>query len=294
MKKYKLIKQYPHSGKLGITVTLADNELIYVQDAVCSNNYAKHAVEEFPEFWEEIKEIQLDYEILEFKSRDGYYSRKLINNFHIFDADTNPTSSHESKYLSDSTKWSIHKIKRLSDSQEFQIGDKVCWDWLETDCDYFTIKDFIINTEDYYKHTIGLNLKFSDSDRVNLFPAVLSSKSANLRIYEEPEILFTTEDNQPVYVNTKVYGVTSTLEHYPYNFKWGEGTFNKDTSFIFGMKYFSTKEAAQKYIDSKNEEKLLDSKCLSINEVLDVLESKGLYVQKGALNKLKELVKSKQ
>ncbi len=78
MSKYKLIKQYPGSPSLGATY-----------DSKVWHSYL-NAIEEYPEFWEEIKEK--DYQILGYKS--------------ALDSD-------------------IYSVKRLSDGEVFTIGDKL-------------------------------------------------------------------------------------------------------------------------------------------------------------------------
>ena len=88
--KYKLIKEYPGSPRLGNTIDNLENDWI----------------ENYPEFWQEV--VEKDYEILEVKGKYGAISS------YIEELDND---------LKDKT---IFKIKRLSDGKEeiFTIGDK--------------------------------------------------------------------------------------------------------------------------------------------------------------------------
>ncbi len=84
--KYKLIKEYPGSPKLGNTI----------------DNLESDWIENYPEFWEVVEK---DYEILEVKGKYGAISS------YIEELDND---------LKDKT---IFKIKRLSDGEIFTIGD---------------------------------------------------------------------------------------------------------------------------------------------------------------------------
>ena len=95
--KYKLIKEYPGSIKLGTIVYLEteDNYMTNMENDF--KLFPKKIVENYPEFWEEV--VEKDYEILEVKGKYGAissYIEKLDND------------------LKDKT---IFKIKRLSDGE---------------------------------------------------------------------------------------------------------------------------------------------------------------------------------
>lgn len=88
MSKFKLIKEYPHSPKLGTVIsrrTIGEDYWTY-------DNYTvvllrRDTPENYPEFWEKV--IEKDYEILSLKH------------------------------------YKINSVKRLSDGEIFTIGDKV-------------------------------------------------------------------------------------------------------------------------------------------------------------------------
>jgi hypothetical protein len=104
MRKFKLIKEYPGSPKLGKIEKVprfprADNDELYFH------------ITKYPEFWEEV--VEKDYEILKFILPGG-------NILHIQNA-KNPLEF----MLNNSNTYKIYSIKRLSDGEVFSIGDKL-------------------------------------------------------------------------------------------------------------------------------------------------------------------------
>ena len=92
--RYRLVKEYPGSPKLGY-------EIIQVEPCPSYSNY--------PEFWELI--VEKDYEILSYITINS----EIIK---YQDLDINDDCNCD-KYLK------IHSIKRLSDGEIFTIGDKI-------------------------------------------------------------------------------------------------------------------------------------------------------------------------
>jgi hypothetical protein len=92
-KKYKLIKAYPGSPKLGAIVS-------------STSKYC----EGHPEFWEEV--IGQDYEIISISTNSfaGISHSKV--DIKAFEEGVTP-------------EWNIHSVKRLSDGTVFTVGDKV-------------------------------------------------------------------------------------------------------------------------------------------------------------------------
>ena len=110
MSKYKLIKIYPGSPKLG-TIVEVD------KDGWCCTSCNLNP-QDYPEFWEKV--VEKDYEILSFKSNfytfvlddDGYYSyNKNRERLSLSNLEKNPL-------------YTIHSVKRLSDGEVFTVGDK--------------------------------------------------------------------------------------------------------------------------------------------------------------------------
>ena len=106
--KYKLVKEYPGSIKLGTIVYLEteDNYMTNMENDF--RLFPKKIVENYPEFWELV--VEKDYEILSLRSLDI-----------IEDLENNETINMLLKQGC-----SIHSVKRLSDGKEeiFTIGDK--------------------------------------------------------------------------------------------------------------------------------------------------------------------------
>lgn len=98
--KYKLIKEYPGSPKLGHVICCND---------FTHNGVDRHSCSDYPEFWEEV--IEKDYEILSLKKNNN------INTVVSFDIDINRLLKY--------TEIKIHKVKRLSDGEVFTVGDKI-------------------------------------------------------------------------------------------------------------------------------------------------------------------------
>ena len=87
MKKFKLIKEYPASPKLGFVVSERHCGLYH--NIETGNMYSSQMIESHPEFWEEV--IEKDYEIL----------------------------------ISRVVPYTILSVKRLSDGEVFTVGDLI-------------------------------------------------------------------------------------------------------------------------------------------------------------------------
>ena len=169
MKKYKLIKEYPGSPKLGYIVIESNNKYgnitinVIVQDPQL-----------YPEFWEEV--IEKDYEILSIFGNENIPIKKsdFINNgWNIF-LNNNLNGAK------------IHSVKRLSDGEIFTIGDKY--------------KSDIINE---IKTIESIDLSF---DKIMIRPTGYGfSELKNIIKLKKP--LFTTEDGVDMFENFIVYAV---------------------------------------------------------------------------------------
>lgn len=271
MKKYKLIKEYPGSPKLGTIVKDRNGSLYFPEtDSVESSskgNLFKEIVINNPEFWQEV--VEKDYEILSFYAKnisgkgDDFVDKEYIwyetskgngkwsRKGHI-------TAPYNTQEINNHNGYGIHSIRRLSDGEIFTVGDKVDSTISDlgraTDLTGFKIID--------NKLKVGLR-------NLGYYPL--------LTIILPKKPLFTTEDGVDIYEGDTyfeanlTYGVKSWTSEYPVYF-------NKDVS----KRIFSTKEKAEEYI-------LMNKPCLSI---LDVLKLKNKWSIK-TIDKLKELVKNK-
>lgn len=104
MKKYKLVKEYPGSPKLG---TIVEKHDPYYHGKKRGFVYTLDYIEKSPEFWEEV--IGKDYEIL------TYYCKSLglVAESIVF----------KEPQFGGNSEWNIHSVKRLSDGEIFTIGD---------------------------------------------------------------------------------------------------------------------------------------------------------------------------
>lgn len=169
--KYKLIKEYPGSPKLGNTIDNLENDWI----------------ENYPEFWEKI--VEKDYEILSLKS---IHSTTVIDyknggGSYIkgkFEAVYKSKDKWVKSFLTSGV-WVIHSVKRLSDGEIFTIGDKV----VGYNNSIAKIKTIYLIGE------ISLNIGTDKHEGFSL---------KNLKKVKQP--LFTTEDGVDIFENnTGIY-----------------------------------------------------------------------------------------
>jgi len=212
MKKYKLIKEYPDSPKLG-TITKVSNKNIPVW----------YNVGNWEEFWQEI--VDKDYEILELACKNHNDTYILHENglYGFKGEDGHGVLEHVIKYFP-----IIKSVKRLSDGEIFTVGDSVI-----NVSNNLTTKIKSFSTEPYCKTLGELCALYEDGD-FNYFYDVIKFK----------EVLFTTEDGVDIFEHKNLFFVK--------NFNFIQGTCHSDSAFYHDnkkyIKLFSSKEAAEKYI----------------------------------------------
>lgn len=248
MAKYKLIREYPDSPKLGYVCSTG----IYM----CGTS--EYDCKHYPEFWEKVEEK--DYEILSFKDNEGklWNQDTQLNDCWCYINGKAPF--YQEKQLIKFDGFKIHSILRKSDGEVFTVGDRVSKKINGEEFDYGTLTH------------IYSNFEVMACDRIGLSWLVKSKQP-----------LFTTEDGVDVFEGDDFYGV--------YNMKLAKHDDYTDErrSYIFTCsfsapdskvhKWFSTKEAAKKYI-SENKPKyslnaikkaLQDAKQCGMNEFTAVL-----------------------
>ena len=258
--KYKLVKEYPGSPKLGTILT--HEELQY-----CNWN----------EYYQEV--VEKDYEILSLVHKK--------QNRILLAKDANIDIFLECKL--DYNYWSIHSIKRLSDLQIFTIGDRLdekCFRKLSRHPLSEGIHDNIItkiaivkkHASEVAGHLEIQNgkLMFSASNKWNNLNVLLSEAIK----YKQP--LFTTEDGVDIFEGDRFWN-TRLLELTEIQVT------NKKYSLLFltdGSKSFSTKEKAEEYI-------LKHKPCLSLEDLKEL----GIFNETEYCNRMwisiKELVQQK-
>jgi len=119
MTKYKLIKEYPGSPKLGITLRYTGN------DWDDQNQLRVSLVESttFLDYWEKV--VEKDYEILSFIGSNTTKPLRILNEYTKLykHATVNDTDELTEEYLLSGVGYNIHSIKRLSDGEIFTIGN---------------------------------------------------------------------------------------------------------------------------------------------------------------------------
>ena len=156
MVKYKLIKEYPGSPKLG-SIIQDTNPVNGAKDSWFEENWCKLGKtsfilgknlhpENYPKFWEEIKENE--FLIL---SVSATKENTLYKVGHV-DKITN-TKSYTKCILEDSMSlgyWEIHSVQRLSDGEIFKLGDAVARgrDWTGWKNPACIIKSFKVHNKE--------------------------------------------------------------------------------------------------------------------------------------------------
>lgn len=160
-------------------------------------------------------------------------------------------------------KSNIHSVKRLSDGQIFSVGDKVVHK-----------TDGSINTAKILGFTIP---KTSNSIWFTFEPDTDFVKDLN-NFVKAKEVLFTTEDGVPVYLDQRVWWVR--IHDFELDF---HDFYNGESWFPDRFKYFSTKEVAEDWI-------LMNKPVHSTKEVIEMFRCQEHSYFKEALT---DLAKSK-
>jgi hypothetical protein len=268
MKKYKLIKEYPGSPKLGTVVEYKDDQYqLYLIENKTSNygQFPKTYVENLPEFWEKIKEQE--YKILSFSKpkiieagnniftlrENGNYFNHSNPNFGIGIATGLPISY----FLSPEQGHEIHSIQRLYDGEIFTIGDEI-----EFYGDEFIITDF------------SIDLDWGGQIRVGRMGGAIAF--SGIKKLKKP--LFKTEDGVEVYEGDDVY----IMDNY----------FLKYIEKVSELQAYKTWRLTFKYKEKAKEYILMNKPCLSLQEIIDIIGFKN-NIRQGIVKNLIEFTKNK-
>jgi len=261
MKKYKLIKKYPGSIKLGEIIEVDDSVLLYTNYCLIQGvrtAIPKSYVLQYPEYWEEI--IEKDYEILSFQYKNDVSLIRIKNNLGSFDTILNQYLNSkdftEEYMLAKLNDWNIHSVKRLSDGKIFTVGDNI-----------------LLPNGNKVKILSILTAGLSNEDIELYYSSVslVSNRNSNWfnLIQHVKQPLFTTEDGVDIFIGDVYYNVcvksfTISTRKSPNQYASYEDSIN-----------FSTKQAAEEYI-------INNKPSLSLSEALTfVSQSYGgrLYCQ---------------
>lgn len=214
MLKYKLIKEYPGSPKLGTVVTLetAVNGQI-IQGKWC------YDIDNAPEFWEKV--IEKEYEILSFKKR-------LTGDIYNLSSDGKYRFNSGYVYMSEwEVYFTIHSVKRIYDGEIFTVGDNISHSYKG------------VNNETITKEYKIEKIYFIEKERLSFYVGGgLSLGIKNVLKLKQP--LFTTEDGVDIYEpSTRVFYVCRDWRIYSPTVISQAAKENK---------CYSTKEAAEEYL----------------------------------------------
>lgn len=212
MKKFKLIKTYPGSPNLGeILIGNKKNDRFHPTEKCMENN---------PEFWEEVKEFP---KIISFRSVPSKNINTLTNKGTYNDWSLD-SMLHVGECV-DSGHFEIYQVA-VSESEVFTLGDKVTYNY-KANYAPWTIGNFFIRTDG----------KILARSKNNSICEIVSE------IKKVPGALFVTEDGVEIFDEfQEIFGVN--LKDYMAYSTEISSIRNKHLN-----KFFSTKKAAEKYID---------------------------------------------
>lgn len=255
MKRYKLIKKYPLCG-------YELNQIIST-DFIWDNHCKKAFLKDYSEFWKEI--VEKDYEILSFKIPGNDHWRSKLEPNGMYGGWSESHAFNELK----KGNWSIWSVKRLSDGEIFTVGD-------------FTEEGIILGFD-----FPGKNIEtFTNARyRIDNFGHGMRQLSVGKKV-KKP--LFTTEDGVDIfegeqkeifYIKKGEFIIIPVLSC---NYWCNERCYIRDVKIEnWSNLYFSTKEAAEKYI-------IFNKPQLSINDIL-ALEKQTVTKFKSILIELVKL-----
>lgn len=283
MKKYKLIKEYPGSPKVGTIFeywTDGISEQVY-NKSITPSFISLKTVKKYSEFWEEV--IEKDYEILSFKQNSGITDLwtnfglepncwcRNVNNFPV-------TKGYTLEQILNNSLYYIHSVKRLSDGEIFTIGDK--YEVMNPIKETRTIASFHLsdNTLVIHPEEFGYSLL----NDISFLKKPLFTTEDGVDIFEnkDGEIKYWTLYNENSQCKANIWKISDA----PIIVK---NLIPHRTEVLkrIGLLRFSTKEAAEEY-------RLMNKPCLSIEEVMSVAYN-PVESRTSSSRKLKEIVKSK-
>jgi hypothetical protein len=270
-KEYRIVKAYPNSPAIGKTISWSEYYEQYI-DEYCVY-YSERELQN-KEFFELVEEKQ--FEILEVQNQSGdKFTLDSDGRYYYKSWRAAGISSHiDYDYIAsfESYPLKISKVLRKKDNIEISLGDKLKLPaWKEY------LKVIEIKLED---DTIKFHLEVTNER------GTFSSWYSQLELVKEPKVLFVSADGVDIKEGMKTWMVYKNhLGEWEQNCDEYMGTADYGT-------YFHSIHKALEFIDSKNEEKLLDSKVLSYNSVVDIYDKSWNDTE--FKDSLKELVKSKQ
>jgi len=315
MKKYKLIKEYPASPKLGFI--LFKRHCGTYHNIETGNVYGSRMIENQPEFWEEV--VEKDYEILKTCPIEGtFYSVKRLSDGEIF------TVGDKAKTVDINGRHSIRQFKikqkcfgkNFSGNYTYDGIDRIWIDW-EENCggnwlestekvvekDYQILKSCPIEGTIYSVERLSDGEVFTVGDKikvyqhgsihtiteisVNTHPLVkegiwlrYDSGSCHMtHAIKQKQPIYLTHDGKDIFPKDIVWYVNKENFYHDYIKAYPEVKFNSEI-----RAYFLTEEEAKKYI-------IENKPALSIKEFWEITTMSGNYRVKSLV--LEELAKKR-
>jgi hypothetical protein len=252
MKKFKLIKQYPGSPKLGTIVTKTCG---WYTEGPGSTTYDQHLIENDPEYWQEIK--QGNYQIISFfyNGWDGKIATLNEKGNYSTSYEKRGWTLHEMLNVGASVKSGqikIHSVKRLSDGEIFTLGDraKTITSKGSHDITQFKIKQRCTGTDANGNYTYdGIEAMW-----INWEKDCGGNWLDSTEKVKQP--IFTTEDGVGIREGDTYYFVDTDFSIQTMKALRGAGQYSE-------RKYFSTAEEAHEYV-------MQNVKALSIKDFWEI------------------------
>lgn len=252
MKKYKLIKEYPGSPKLGqIAECPNEHYMIYQNNPYKVFGIPKNKVENYPEFWEEI--IEKDYEIISFVDRSNVIHKKWGREDFSVNEWVSGITEPVALALNN---FKIYSIKRLSDGAIFTLGDKIK-----------NYKNTGIKEIKIYKY--GLRI-ITDANGDGII-----SKSVAWKLKDCKKYFFTTQDGVDIFEGDKYFTVWKkddvSLSKWVTQNVYFKASGKPEDYIHDGIYYFSKEKEVKKYIPVMN---ILENynECNFIETIKNIIE----------------------
>jgi hypothetical protein len=239
MRKFKLIREYPNSPKIGTIAEKKDEHSCYHLSDIFHQPLNSVCIENYPEFWEEVKEEFP--KIISFRKTDA--SKYVINltNRDNYNGWSLNGMLHAGECV-DSGDFEIYQVA-TSETEVFTLGDKVKHPFTDG---FDVISKFII-CKDPKRDVVGA---IDRPDLIGKLVANVGNCFGNCNIEvskleKASEVLFVTEDGVEIFKGDKFYYISIREP----NQACCSGCAQEGSAMNTNCKYFSTVEAAKKYID---------------------------------------------
>jgi hypothetical protein len=239
-KQYALIKEYPGSPKLGTVATHRENECYedYVINDPYTQTFCLQTIENYPEFWEEVKS---EYpKIIAFKGKSGMLVKLCDNGRYINKEDCGIIGEytlHEMLYEGHCVKSKdliIYQVQ-VESGEIFTIGDRV--EYFKPNPNMsFAIDNFFVREKDEV-----ILARSKDNIQVEFATTIVKVKTP----------IFMSEDGVEMFEGDKYYPVPliNGENYFAYTISTYHAVLTNTERDFVNFKYFSTEQAANNWIE---------------------------------------------